>query len=148
MQKSFYFLKFFHFLFLFLFVCFFRATPIAYGSSQARGGIGAVAATTAMATQDPSGISLHHSHSNSGSKPRLRPTPHWILNPLSKARNRTCFLMDVRFVSAEPQWEGQKFLKLNLQMTFNVCNLCTSGCIKVCNRTKTFGTSFVKHYIE
>ena len=37
--------------------CFFlfRATPTAYGSSQARGGIGAVAA------------SLHHSHSNTRS---------------------------------------------------------------------------------
>ena len=25
-----------------------------------------------------------------------------ILNPLSKARDRTCFFMDVRFVSTEP----------------------------------------------
>ena len=40
----------------------FRATPTAYGSSQARGQIRAIA------------ISLHHSHSNSGSEPRLRPT--------------------------------------------------------------------------
>ena len=40
-------------------VCFFRATPVAYGISQARGGIGAVAS------------GLHHSHSNMGSKPRL-----------------------------------------------------------------------------
>ena len=42
-----------------------RATPVAYGGSQTRGLIRAVAA------------SLNHSHSNSnvGSKPRLGPTP-------------------------------------------------------------------------
>ena len=38
---------------------FFRAAPAAYGSSQARGGIRAAAA------------GLHHSHSNTGSEPRL-----------------------------------------------------------------------------
>ena len=50
---------------------------------QARGQIGAVAA------------SLRHSHSNTGSKPRLRPTPQltWMLNPLSKARDQTRNLM-------------------------------------------------------
>ena len=40
-----------------------RAAPMAYGDSQARGRIGAVAA------------SLHHSHSNMGSKSHLQPTP-------------------------------------------------------------------------
>ena len=40
----------------FFFFGLFRATPMAYGSSQVRGRIGAVAA------------SLHHSHSNIGSK--------------------------------------------------------------------------------
>ena len=45
--------------FCFLFVCLFRAIPAAYGSSQARGRIRAAAA------------SLHHSHSNMGSKPHL-----------------------------------------------------------------------------
>ena len=40
-----------------------RAVPSAYGSSQARGLIGAVV------------TSLLHSHSNAGSEPRLRPTP-------------------------------------------------------------------------
>ena len=46
----------------FFFFGIFRATPTAYGSSQARGRIGATAA------------GLHHSHSNSESEPRLRPT--------------------------------------------------------------------------
>ena len=40
----------------------FRATHVAYGSSQAMGQIRAVAA------------GLHHSHSNAGSKPCLPPT--------------------------------------------------------------------------
>ena len=45
-------------------VCLFRAALEAYGGSQGRGLIGAVAA------------SLSHSHSNSGSEPCLRPTAH------------------------------------------------------------------------
>ena len=51
------------FIYLFIYLAFFRATPAAYGGFQARGLIGAVAA------------SLHQSHSNSGSEPHLRPTP-------------------------------------------------------------------------
>ena len=49
---------------LFFFVRF-RAALLANGSSQARGQIGATAAS----------LLHHHSYSNSGSKPRLRPTP-------------------------------------------------------------------------
>ena len=52
--------------FLFCFVLFFglfRAAPTVYGSSLARGRIGAIAA------------SLHHSHNYAGSKPSLRATP-------------------------------------------------------------------------
>ena len=43
--------------------CLFGAAPLAYGGSQARGWIGAVAA------------SLRHSHSNMGSELCLPPTP-------------------------------------------------------------------------
>ena len=50
------------FLLSFFFV-FSRFAPMAYGGSQARDPIGAVAA------------SLHHSHSNLGSEPHLLPTP-------------------------------------------------------------------------
>ena len=55
-------IRLFYFI-LFYFICFafFRAVLEEYGSSQARSLIGAVAA------------GLHHSHSNSGSKPHLRP---------------------------------------------------------------------------
>ena len=58
----------------------FRAAPTAHGSSQARDGIGAVAA------------SLCHSHSNVGSDPCLDPHhSSWqcrILNPLARDRTR------------------------------------------------------------
>ena len=52
-------------LFIDLFILFllFRATPVAYGNSQARGQIRAIAA------------GLHHSHSNAGSELCLQPTP-------------------------------------------------------------------------
>ena len=64
---------------------------MAYGSFQAKGRIGAVAA------------SLHHSHSNARSKLHLRPTPQLmatpqILNPLSEATDRSFILMDIRWV--------------------------------------------------
>ena len=41
---------------------------------------------------------LHHSHSNTGSRPRLQPTPQLmaapVLNPLSKAKDQNHVLMD------------------------------------------------------
>ena len=69
----------FYFYFFGLFA-FYRAAPAAHGGSQARGS------------------NRSCSLSSSGSKPCLRPTPHcswwrWILNPLSKARDRTPNLM-------------------------------------------------------
>ena len=45
------------------------AAPAAYGSSQARGQIGAIA------------IGLRQRHSNSGSKPRLQSTPQFTETP-------------------------------------------------------------------
>ena len=51
---------------IYLFLSFFAiswAAPIAYGGSQARGRIGAIA------------TGLRQSHSNVGSEPRLQPTP-------------------------------------------------------------------------
>ena len=71
--------------FLFCFLLF-RATPAAYGVSQARGCIGGVAAD------------LYHN--NFRSEPHLWPAPQLmaicqILNPLSKATDRTCIFMDI-----------------------------------------------------
>ena len=69
---------------------FFRAAPLLCGSSQARGRITAVAA------------SLYHSHRNARSKMWLWPIhsswQYWILNLLSKARDRTYVLMDTNQV--------------------------------------------------
>ena len=53
----------------FLFFFLFRAAPRAYGSSQARGLIEATAA------------SLHHYHSNMGSKLHLQSTPQLTATP-------------------------------------------------------------------
>ena len=70
---------FFHY-FILIFLLF-RATSVAYGGSQARGQIGAMAA------------GLHHTHSNAGSlthwmRPGIEPETPWLL---------------VGFVSAVPQ---------------------------------------------
>ena len=63
-----------------VYVCVFRAAPVAYGSSWARGQIRAAAA------------GLHYSHSNTRSKPHLQPTAHSnarSFKPLSEARDPT-----------------------------------------------------------
>ena len=96
------FLLFVVFIYLFIF-CIFRAAPVAYGGSQARGLIQAVA------------TSLHHSHSNAGSRaasatytaahgntgslihwvrPGIKPTSSWVL---------------VGFITTEPQWDFLNF---------------------------------------
>ena len=62
-------------IFIFFFFSFFglfafsRATSTAYGESQARGQIGAIA------------TGLHQSHTNAGSKPHLQPTPQLMATP-------------------------------------------------------------------
>ena len=64
----------------------FRAAPVAYGDSQARGPIRAVTA------------GLQQSHSNWGSEPHLNlyhsSGQRQILHPLSEARDQTWVLMD------------------------------------------------------
>ena len=64
----------------FLSFCLFRATPMAYRGSQARGLTGALA------------TGLCHSHSNIRSEPHLQTTPQ-LLNPLREARDWTHNLM-------------------------------------------------------
>ena len=53
---------------IYLFSFFFRAKPMAYRSSQAKGQIGTAAA------------GLHHGHSNTSSKPHLPPTPQLLIH--------------------------------------------------------------------
>ena len=52
--------------------------------------------TTTIATQDLSHVFCDLPHSS---------RQHWILNPLSEVRDRTCILVDDRFISTEPQQE-------------------------------------------
>ena len=54
---------------IYLFILLFSVASAAYGSSQARGQIGTTAA------------GLHHSHSNVGSEPHLRPTLQLTATP-------------------------------------------------------------------
>ena len=71
---------------VYIHICLFKASPMAYWSSQARDRIGATATATAM--PDMSHIcDLHHS-----SRQRQ------IFKPLSKARDRTCVFMDTSWV--------------------------------------------------
>ena len=49
--------------------CLFGAAPVAYGGSQARGPVGAVA------------VGLHQSHNNARSELRLGPTPQLTAMP-------------------------------------------------------------------
>ena len=65
----FFFFVFCRLLFVVVVVAISWAAPEAYGGSQARGPIGAVA------------TSLHHSHSNAGSEPRLQPTSQLMTLP-------------------------------------------------------------------
>lgn len=73
------------------------AAPTAYGSSQAGGLIGAVAAR------------LYHSHSHARSELLLRPTPQLTAtldrcDPLSEARDRTC----AHFTDEETKASGEE----------------------------------------
>ena len=77
--------NFIFFLFIYLFVClfiylFFRAAPMAYGGSQARGWLRAAAAAYATGTAMPDPSHICHLHYSSQQRQ--------ILNPLSKARDR------------------------------------------------------------
>ena len=82
----------------------FRATPLAYGSSQANGRIRAAA------------VSHSRSHSHTGSKPCLQPTPQLTAKPdpslTEQGQGSTPHRPQSGLEPAEPQWELPKqFLK-------------------------------------
>ena len=94
-----------HSIWLFLFCFFFfRAVPTAYGSSQARGLIRAVA------------TSLYHSHSNARFEcvcDLHHNSRHCqMLNPLREARNLTHFLMAISHVPNPPCHNGNSHIWL------------------------------------
>ena len=74
----------------FFFFLLFRAAPMAYGFSKARGRIGAKA------------VSLHHSHINEGSMPYLWPTPQLMAmadpQPIEWGQGSNCFFMDTSWI--------------------------------------------------
>ena len=77
---------FFFVLFCFVLFFLFTAPPMAYGSSWARGPMGAAAKAYATAIPDLSHTcDLYHSLQQ-----------RWILNPLSEARDQTRILMETR----------------------------------------------------
>ena len=86
----------------FLFACLFRTAHSAYGSCQAKGQIGVAAA------------GLHHSHSNTGSKPCLQPIPQLMdtgsLTYWAKPGFEPVSSWILVFVITEPQWELLVFL--------------------------------------
>ena len=110
------------------FFCFllFRATPAAYGSSQARGQIGATAAH------------LHHSS-----------WQHRILNPLSKARDQTSWIL-IRFIKhwttkgTQLFWFGRcaRLIWLPMWKHTNLTYSVINGRISVINHSSLILTSF------
>ena len=103
--------------------CLFRAPPATYVGSQARGPTGAAS------------VSLHHSHSNA--RPSMSATytdrgKAGPFNPLSKARDRTCILMDTSRILNQLSHHGN-FLDWPLH-----------GLVVVI--TKTYNISITYHY--
>ena len=91
--------SFFFFKIFIYFKIYFRVTPAAYGSSQARGGIRAAAA------------GLNHNYSNTRSEPHLRPTPQhtampdpltYLVKPGIEPKSSWII---AGFITAEPRWE-------------------------------------------
>ena len=99
--------KNFFLIFIYLFIYWlFRAAPVAYVGSQARGRIRAVVA------------GLRHSHCNTRSEPYLRPNARSLTQWMRPGMEPSSSWMPVRFVSAETWWELRKknFFKLNSEM--------------------------------
>ena len=102
---------------IYLFV-FFMAAQAAYGSFQARGRIGAAAASlcTATATQDLRCIcDLHHSSHLS-----------WILNPLTGAWGQTHILMDNSWIHFSLAMTGTPIIIFYIQVE-NLAGVHTWG---------------------
>ena len=102
------------------FFCLFRVASVAYGGSQARGQIRAVAA------------GLCHNHSNARSKPCLRRTPQLMATPdplIHSSRpgiKPASSWILVRFISAEPQQELQKKFFIYCKLVSPLLNVCFS----------------------
>ena len=83
------------------------AAPMAYGGSQAGGRIRAAAA------------SLHHSHSSMGSELSLQAIPQLTADPLSKARDQTCVLMDTTWIRFHQATTGTPRAVIFMSMSYS-----------------------------
>ena len=104
---------------------------MAYGSSQARSQFGATAA------------SLHHSHNNVVSQLHLwlydlshSLWQHWILNPLSEARNRTHILMDTSQVLNPLSHNGNSCTIVSCLFMDSLTSLMSCWSLPLCNSGK------------
>ena len=115
--------------FFFLSFCLFRAAPVAYGGSQARGPIRAVATSPATATATPD-LSLSSTyttaHSNPGSlthrsRPGIEPATSWFLVGFSRPgiEPATSWFL-VGFVLTAPQWDFLNSFLLKRQFLLNI----------------------------
>ena len=124
----------------------FRAAPVAYGRSQARGPIRATAA------------GLHHSHSDSGSEPLSHvcdlhhsSRQRGIHNPLSEARDRTCNLMgpsQTRFHCATmgtPLLFIFKWIRTYFEL-FSLALISSRATIKKCNLHEQMSLGVPDHF--
>ena len=104
-QPCFYSVFEFHFIFMYLFIyLLFKATPKAYGGSQARGPIRAAAA----------GLHHSHSHSNSGSEPCLQ-SILWLMatpdpQPTEQGQDWTHILLDPSRIRSSSLYRKKIFL--------------------------------------
>ena len=96
---------------MYLFILLFRATPAAYGTSQAKGSIGAVADR------------LHHSHSNAGSEPHLGLSPQ-LMAMRKEARNQTQILMDTSRVHNLLSHDGDSLMPILALRELRGIGLC------------------------
>ena len=119
----------------------FRATPTAYGGSQARGLIGATAAGLCQSHRNsgPSCVCyLHHSSQQRG-----------ILNALSEARDQTQNLMvPSRIVSTAPQQEPQLSVILNEVFKKYFCSQCVLFCLLFRPAPMAYGSSQARGQIR
>ena len=98
-REKIYFLKLNDCIWVYFFFCLFRAAPMAYGDSQARGTIGAAAAGLHQKHSNAVTVTYTTAHGNAGSlthwaRPGVKPATSWFL---------------VGFVSAAPRWELHEF---------------------------------------
>ena len=112
-------------IFCLFFFFFWRATPSAYGSSRlgVKSEVQPPAYATATAMQNPSCICDLHNSS----------WQHWILNPLSRARDHTCILVDTMSHNGKSPaiMVNRNFWCLNARLTS--CSCLWSPCVhRVC----------------